>query len=286
MRAKLLLLVFCISGSVYSQKNNSTPDSLNVENKEKFELSLDIVSRYLWRGQCWGGDYIAVQPEVTYEVVPNLVLGFWATTNFQNDYSYPDGTPNKGYQEIDFSISYYFKDFLYINVADYYWPSVEKVPGVDNSFFNYGTNGVKTIDASINLNRTEGDFDYPFKATLSTLIAGNDFKYNSNGENPKQNFTTYLEAGYMFTFFKKSGINICVTPVIGAVLNNKAEYYTYADYGKVSFCNMGIEVLKEFEIGENGFKIPTSLNFIHNAASENTEVFGKNFLVGCLTFKY
>jgi hypothetical protein len=36
------------------------------------------------------------------------------------------------------------------------------------------------------------EYDFPLNATLSTLVAGNDFRYDQNGENPKQNLTTYF----------------------------------------------------------------------------------------------
>lgn len=284
MKVKLLFLLFCISFSVFSQEKDSKSDSLSIEKKRKVELKLDIVSRYLWRGQCWGGNHVAIQPTITYKGIEDWEFEFWATTNFKND-------ADKGYQEIDFSVSYSFNEYVYVQIADYYWPSVEKVDGEKNGYFYYGKNGVKTVDLSFNFDGTEEkDSKYPFKATISTLIAGNDFRKDSNGKSTSQNFTTYLEVAYKLTPFKKSSRNILKNiefkPVVGAVLNNKAEYYTYADYDKVSFCNMGVEVLKEFEVGEKGFKIPVSLNFIHNAASQNTEVYGKNFLVGCLRFEY
>jgi hypothetical protein len=284
MKYKLLVVVFCISASMFSQE----ADTLSIEKEKKLELSLDIVSRYLWRGQCWGGDYIAVQPTIEYAVTPKFSLGFWATTNFKDDYSYPDGTDGKGYQEIDLYVTYQINDFLQFQLWDYYWPSVSKVEAVDNGFFNYGKDGVKTVDAALYFDFSEG-YKYPFNATISTLVAGNDFRYDNNDENPKQNFTTYLEVGYTFTLFEESSIkaiqNIDIEPVIGAVLNNKAEYYSYADYDKVSFCNMGVKATKEIDLG-NGITMPLSLNYIHNAATKNTDTFGKNFLVAGISFSY
>ncbi len=290
MKYKLLFLnLIIISTTLFSQETKTATDTLNVEKEKKLSLTVDVVSRYLWRGQCWGGDYIAVQPTIEYAVTPKLTLGFWATTNFQSDYFYPDGvTSYKGYQEIDFYVTYQLNDFLQFQLWDYYWPSVEKVEGVDNGFFNYGKDGVKTVDAMLYFDFSEG-YKYPFNATISTLVAGNDFRYDSNDENPKQNFTTYLELGYTFTLFEKSSIiglqGIQLDPVIGAVLNNKAGYYSYADYDKVSFCNLGIKATKEIDLGK-GITMPLSLNYIHNGATQNTETFGKNFLVAGISFSY
>ncbi|MCF6132607.1 TorF family putative porin [Flavobacterium wongokense] len=288
MKFRLLVLLFCISGPIFSQENETVADTTNLEVEKKLELNLDIVSRYLWRGQCWGGNYVAVQPTIEYAFTPKFSLGFWGTTNFKKEYAYSDGTAYKGYQEIDFYLTYQINDFLQFQLWDYYWATVEKVEGVDNSFFDYGKNGVKTVDAILYFDFSEG-YRYPFNATISTLIAGNDFRYDSNDENPKQNFTTYLELGYTFTLFEKSSLKafqgIALEPVVGAVLNNKAAYYSSADYDKVSFCNLGIKTTKEIELGK-GITMPLWLNYIHNAASKNTEAFGKNFLVAGISFSY
>lgn len=290
MKYRLLFFhLILITTSIFSQETSMEAEKQSIEKERKLSLTIDVVSRYLWRGQCWGGNYIAVQPTIEYAVTPKLTLGFWATTNFKSDYFYSDGvTSYKGYQEIDFFATYQLTNFLQIQVWDYYWPSVEKVQGVDNGFFIYGKDGVKTVDAMLYFDFSEG-YKYPFNATISTLIAGNDFRYDSNDENPKQNFTTYLEVGYTFTFFQKSSIKVLhgieLNPVIGAVLNNKAHYYNYADYDKVSFCNLGIKASKKIDLGK-GVTVPLSLNYVHNAAKQNTETFGKNFLVAGISFSY
>lgn len=281
------ILLWCMFTTIgLSQEVNVSSDTIPNKN---IEFNLDVVSRYLWRGQCWGGDYVAFQPSLVYSVTPKLSFGVWATSNFKKDYFYPDGeTSYKGYQEIDCYASYQITDYLQIQVWDYYWPSVRKVEGVDNNFFNYGTDGVKTVDATLYFDFSEG-YKYPFNITLSTLVAGNDYRYDQNGENPKQNFTTYLEVGYTIALFNSTSNrllkNIELAPVIGAVLNNKAGYYSYADYDKVSFVNMGFKATKELAIG-NGIKMPLSLNYIHNGAKSNTSIFGKNFLVATVSFTY
>jgi hypothetical protein len=54
-------------------------------------------------------------------------------------------------------------------------------------------------------------------------------------------------------------------PLIVAVLDNKAAYYSYADFDKVSFCNLGIKATKEIYLGK-GITMPLSLNYVHNGA--------------------
>ena len=283
----VFILVWCLYTSLFfSQENKMGSDTIT---SKKIEFNLDVVSRYLWRGQCWGGDYVAIQPSIVYSITPKVSLGLWATSNLKNDYYYPDGeTSYKGYQEIDFYATYQITDFLQIQLWDYFWPSVRKVEGVDNNYFNYGKDGVKTVDATLYFDFSEG-YKYPFNVTLSTLVAGNDYRYDSNGENPKQNFTTYLEVGYSIALFENTTYrlfkNIELAPVIGAVLNNKAGYYSYADYDKISFINTGIKATKEVALGK-GVTMPLSINYIHNGAQTNTNVFGKNFLVATVSFTY
>lgn len=292
MKLNSLVFVFLfgmLSKYVNAQENKIVKDSVNLETEKRLSLNLDVVNRYLWRGQCWGGDYAAIQPTIEYRLTPKFTLGFWATTNFQNDYFYPDGdTYYKGYQEIDFYLIYQINDFLQFQLWDYYWPSVERIDGIDNRFLNYSNNSSKTVDAIWYFDFSEG-YRYPFNATISTFVAGNDFRYDRYGENPKQNFTTYLELGYTFSFFENSKYtalqNIEMSPVIGAVLNNQAEYYSFADYDKPSFVNLGITASKEIDLGK-GISMPISLNYTHNGASKNTEAFGKNFWITTVSFSY
>ena len=79
--------------------------------------------------------------------------------------------------------------------------------------------------------------------------------------------------------------NIELSQIVGAVINNKAAYYNYADYDQISFCIIGIKIDKEIDLG-NGIAMPFSLDYIHNAATKNTELFGKNFLVATISLKY
>ncbi|WP_157499491.1 hypothetical protein [Flavobacterium commune] len=280
----LMLGLFSLIG--FSQETQQQNDTI-VKDKKLF-LNIDIINRYLWRGQCWGGNYTAIQPTVEYEVVPKLSLGFWGTTNFKNEYFYPDGESlYKGYQEIDFYISYQINDFLQFQIWDYYWPSVSRVEGVSNKLFDYGPTSSQTVDAMLCFDFSEG-FQYPFNATISTLIGGNDYRYDSN-DNPKRNYTTYLELGYTFNLFENSSCktlqNIALVPVAGVVLNNKAEYYNFADYDRPSWVNLGAKATKEFDLGK-GITMPLSLNYVHNAATANTDFFGKDFLVAGISFAY
>lgn len=191
-----------------------------------------------------------------------------------------EGVYPKGYQEFDIYATYFITDFFNISLSDYYYPSLDKEEETNNKFFNYGEDAVKVLD--INLNVDFSEIWLPFNISLSTLIAGNDFRYDENDENPKRNYTSYIEIGYTFhPIFNTLNLN----STIGTVLNNKAKYYTYADYNKPTFVNLNLEFSKTFQLNNN-LNLPISLRYIHNAATKNIEPVGRNFIVTKLTLEF
>lgn len=260
------------------QKSGATD---TIVNDKKLNVKLEVLSRYIWRGQSWGGDYVVFQPTIEFALGKKGLLGVWGTTNFKKNYFYPDGSSYKGYQELNVYASYTLNKFLTLQLWDYYWPSVEKIAGKDNRFFNYGTNSVKTLDCILLFDFSE--VGLPFNVTISSLIAGNDFRYDSQGQNPKQNFTTYAEIGYtkenvLKGIHTKMLQDIHLAASAGMVFNNQAEYYTAGDYNKPSVVNLSLKTSKEFLLGKSS-AIPVSLTYTHNAATKNTETFGRNFII-------
>lgn len=275
------ILFLFLNLAAICQETEVKTDTIILTKVKKIDASFQVINQYIWRGQSFGGKNITIQTEMNYAITKKLTIGFWASSNFQKNYYFLDGNSGNGYQEIDLNLSYQINKFLKVQLSDYYWPTVETVDNIDNGYFNYSNNSVKTIDASLLLDFS--DIWKPVKITASTFLAGNDFSYDNDGQNPKQNFTTYLEIGYLYhNIFKKSikktMQNIDLEPVLGFVLNNKAQYYAAADYDKPSFINLGFKITKEFEIDKN-LRFPFYFNFTHNAASSNTEQFGKNFAV-------
>lgn len=281
-----LLALLCCFSIANAQEITPTNDSIPKEKEHQLTFSVDVANRYIWRGQSWGGDYPVVQPTIEYAPNDKWTFGIWATHNFKKEYYYDDGDPSdselagqtapKGYQEVDLYIKYNFTKYISLQLWDYYWPSVSKEEDIDNSFFNYGPNSVKTLVTELNFDYTETEF--PAHATLSTFIAGNDYYYNKDGE-PKQNYTTYFEMGYVISAF----MGIKIDPVLGAVLNNKAQYYAAGDYDRVSIVNLSVKASREFKLGHS-LKLTPFINYVHNGATKNTETFGANFLVFGITF--
>ena len=275
-------LIYQIPFASFGQETIVQNDSLASVKEKKWDVYADLLNRYIWRGQSYGGDYMTLQAGADYKITSKITAGVWGTTNFRKDYFYPDQVSYyKGYNEFDLTLSYQVNDYLSFQLADYYWPSLVNVEGVDNNFFNYGKDGTKTIDATWFFDFSEG-YKYPFNATISTLVLGNDFRYDANGDNPKQNFTTYVELGYTF---QNTIQGIEIGPTVGAVLNNQAEYYSAGDYNKISFINLSVKAARDFDMGK-GITIPTSLSYTHNAAAGNTENFSRNFLVFSIGLYY
>ena len=281
MKKSFLIFAFALTSSLtFAQeavKNTTAADDESV--KGTWDVNLDLASRYIWRGQSWGGNYPVAQLYGAYNLSNKWSLGLWTTHNFKKEYYDENGT-TKGYQELDFILNYAVNDFLTISLQDYYWPSTDRQEGVSNNFFNYGNDSSQTIDLMFMFNFTERGL--PLWFTSSTFIAGNDFKYKDEfDEKGKQNYTTYMELGYDIN----APFGVSLAPFFGLVLNNKAEYYNYADYDKPSFVNLGCKVSKEFKLSES-VVMSVWLNYTYNAADamENLQPLGQQFLVAGVTF--
>lgn len=274
-----MLIFVCIATSTMTIAQEVKDTTATESVKGTWDLNLDFASRYVWRGQSWGGNYPVTQLYGTYHVSDRWSLGFWATHNYKREYYDAAGT-TKGYKEIDLILNYRVNDFLTISLQDYYWPSTNFQEGVSNRVFDYGNTSSQTVDAMLTFDFT--DKGLPLWFTSSTFIAGNDFKYkDEDDEKGTHNYTTYMEAGYNFD----AALGICIAPVIGVVLNNKARYYNYADYDKPSFVNLGCKVSKEVKISRN-IVMPLWLNYTYNAADarENLGLIGHQFLIAGVTF--
>lgn len=280
MARKLLLLalLLAMAQKISAQENKSVKDSIKTYNEKNLFLGIDIVNRYVWRGQVSGGEFITFQPTVEYAFTNNFSLGIWATTNFNKNKYAQNGYSPKGYNEFNIYAVYSLNNYFNIELYDYYSPSLDDA--ADNNYFNYSVDGVKTLDLNFVFDFSE--IWLPFNTTISTLVAGNDFNYDKNNENPKQNYTTYIELGYTLKDLLKT---FQLKPTIGVVLNNQAEYYTYADYDKMSFVNLNLEISKIFELNNN-LNLPIAISYIHNAATKNTKDVGCNYLVAKLSLEY
>jgi len=280
-------LTFLSYQNINAQEVKTVADSTVTDTiKGTWDLNLDLASRYIWRGQSWGGNYPVVQAYGTYNVSEKFSLGFWATHNFrkqsleENDF----GTEYRGYKEIDLIANYGITNYLTASLQWYYWPTTERVEGVSNKLFDFGNSSVNTLDMMLMFDFTERKL--PLWFTWSTLIAGNDYRYRDDeDEKGTRNFTSYAEVGYNFDL----PLDITLSPVVGAVFNNKAGYYSYGEKDKVSFVNLGAKVSRDFKISEK-IIMPLWFTFTHNGASrefavpESTVSLRSNYFVFGATF--
>lgn len=198
-----------------------------------FSASLDIYSRYLWRGTDFGGSP-SIQPGISY-TIGGLEAGVWAayTTNGNQT------------QECDLYLSYtMLKDMVTITATDYFFP----MDGFMNNYFDYAdTTTGHVFELSASFNGTEN-------LPLGILIATNVFGADAKKENGDAYYSTYLELNYQFDHIKLfAGFN----PI-------KSGFY--GDH--VGFCNLGATIEKEIKLTDH-FSLPLSVSFITNPQKEN-----------------
>ena len=153
---------------------------------KQFEIApaADLVSSYVWRGVYQTGP--SVQPSIALSYA-GVSLTAWGSTDFSSI-----SDPDKG-KEFDLTLGYGIGGFS-IGVTDYWWAGEGKRYGnYSNSHYFEGTVGYNFGES------------FPLGITWSTMFAGGDKKADG-----KQQFSTYVEAGYAFNV-----LGVDVTPSIG-----------------------------------------------------------------------
>lgn len=226
---------------------------------------------------------MAFQPYVNYAFTDKLSVGLWATTNLSNDAG--------AYNEFDWSISYKLSPIVTILLSDYYWPATKKAHEKDvlnsrDSYFDYSEGSAQTLDFSILFDFS--DKGIPLDFQWSTLIAGNDYKYEDNG-NKSRAYSSYAELGYTYSL-KKKGIDF--RPFIGVAVINGGYYGTDANgTAGFAFSNVGLNIAKEFKISEN-YNLPIFIRYTNNDCGiQELDTYGnltktvRNFFSTGVTFK-
>lgn len=248
----MLILAFALTSSLtFSQ--DVTPETEEAE--PKFTAALDIVYPYFWRGMKYNGDKMAFQPYVDYSITDKLSVGVWATTNFSN--------AADAYNEFDWSISYQLTPIMSIMLSDYYWPATKKAHEEDslNSrdvYFDYSEGSAQTLDVFILFDFSKKGIPLDFQ--WSTLVGGNDYKYDDNG-NRSRAYSSYAEVGYTYSL-AKAGVDF--RPFVGAAVINGG-YYGVDANGEAgfTFSNVGLNVAKEFKISKN-YSLPVFIGYTNN----------------------
>ncbi|MDA3910468.1 MAG: hypothetical protein PF448_03815 [Bacteroidales bacterium] len=226
------------------------------ESKENpFSISLDIASRYVWRGTDFGGSP-SLQPGLEYSF-KGLTVGSWGafTTNLP------------GAQELDLYIGYTFlNDMISLTVTDYFFP--DETIGNDH-YFDYREDFTGHIfEAALSFNGSE---DLPLGFLIASNVYGADAKrLNDDGSVAGNQFSSYAELSYSFKF-----IDVFAGANLTAADTDKGESGFYGD--NLGFVNIGCTVSKDIKITE-AFSLPLSVSLINNPQSE------KVFLVATMSF--
>lgn len=206
-------------------------------------LSVDLMSRYVWRGTDFGGSP-SIQPGIEYNK-NGITIGVWG--------AYATNLP--GVQEADLYISYTINDMFSITLTDYYFPDELS----DYSYFDYknATTG-HILEATLGFNGTE---DFPLSVLVATNFWGADAtKINSDGTAGSIQYSTYAELSYSLKYF-----DLFLGANLTSVDANIGESGFYGD--KVGIVNLGLSTSKEISI-TNSFKLPLTVSLITNPQAE------------------
>jgi len=199
------------------------------ERKHKFDFSLDIYSKHLWRGLS-NGTAPSIQPSLEYSF-NNFSAGTWLAVS-----------TNGSYQELDLFASYTRGSFK-VTLYDYFCP-VSPLQKID--FFEIRKDKTKhTFDLNI-------EYAQPNKHALSILVATMIFGDDLNKDNGKNQYSTFIQPTYTFLLHRTNILAFAgFTPFIS--------YYAQ----KPAFVNTGITIKRTFKVKEK-YSLGTQLKFVYN----------------------
>ncbi|MBI9038199.1 MAG: hypothetical protein JEY97_08720 [Bacteroidales bacterium] len=266
MKKKMISFLIIALTCIY---NVSFAQDTIVSKKVEFDVSGDLMSRYVWRGTQFGGSSPCIQPAVAVKI-KNFEAGIWGS------YSLGGVNPN---QEFDFYLSYTFANDMFTAIfTDYFFPTED----TNYKYFDYkDTSTGHILEGSLMFNGTD---KIPFSLLLAVNFYGADaIKLNDNPNSPDFNkrkgiqYSSYVELGYSTKINETE-----LSAFAGLTLNSqkKANISTgfigeTGFYGKkAGFVNLGITGAKEIKISKN-YSLPVSVSAIVNPMSEKVYlVFG------------
>lgn len=230
---KLILCAALILMSVLPANAQET------EKKSPFSGSVELTTKYLWRGQEYGE-------------APT----FFPTLNFSTGglciYATGAYTFDNSWREADLGVSYSLGDFT-IGVVDYYYPTMV---GENDSYFNYKN---KETGHALDGCLSYAPSSLPISIMVSTFFYGADKK-----ENGDQAWSTYAELGYHHSFTESDMLSVA----LGASLNKSL--YNNFETG-FSIVNIALKYQREIYAAKR-FSIPASVQYVVNPQKE------KNYL--------
>ncbi len=246
-KSLLALIIFLlIKNFVVAQDEDTVKQS-------PFNVSLDLVSRYVWRGMDIG-DSPSIQPGFSYNY-KNFSIGTWGA--FALNFA--------GAQEVDLFASYTIKNVVTIAVTDYFFPSET----ITYQYFDYNqttTGHIFELSASFN-----GTKKIPLTFLLGTNVYGADaVRLDSDSTVTGIQYSTYAEFGYSYSI---------VNAFIGFNLTTPDKSMNETGFYGDSFgvINIGLKVTKEVRISKS-YSVPIYVSLISNPQRQ------KIYLVAGISF--
>lgn len=253
-RLFVVLYLMAMSIASFGQENKEgqsevpTPEHNNWSTNKRmsnFHLGLDVQTKYLWRGM---------------EMIPEASApALFPCINYQLNglYVYAMGgyDVNGKYAEVDFGISYSWKD-LTVAINDYYYPTIN---GKDDEYLGGMYNG-HWLEAAV----TYALEKLPLWITISNFFSGDDDKYAMDNGEMKQAYSTYIEVGTYYDFLDNNRISMAL-----GMTPNKSCYTNYQK--DFAVCNIDLKYTYNVRFG-NGWSLPLSAEYVYNP------VFDKSFM--------
>lgn len=208
------------------------PATLMAQDKVKFDLNVDFVSKYIWRGQDLGG--VSVQPSASV-AYKGLSLTVWGS----------DGFKSKDGEEFDLILAYETGNFSF-SLTDFWCQPSD----ADYDYFEYGANSTAHVfEAQIGY-----DFGM-FALNWATNIGGAD-GVNKDG---KRAYSSYVSATVPFSL-----LGIDWAAEVGA--SPWATSY-YENVNGFTVCDLSLGASKDIKITQD-YSMPIFAKATYNPATE------------------
>ena len=233
----LIFFLFLSSRNGFAEISDSTIFADAINGKESpIEASLGLSTKYVWRGIEYGTGAVTFA-KISYQKrkFDAYLEGVYST--------------NGSHSEVDLGIGYTYK-WLYIGLADYYYPSA--VSNKDK-YFNLAN---RSTGHYIEMNSILRPTKIPLQLTLSSYVFGADKNLNGG-----QAFSSYAELAYFYKFKD----NNVLTLTLGSSLNKG--FYTDYESG-FNIINVSLKYETKFTLG--CFHLPVSASYIVNPYREKS----------------
>lgn len=202
----------------------------------KLDLSADLVSSYIWRGQDCAGFSIQPGASLTWEKL-GLSLDAWASVELMGN-----GNAWANMTEFDWILAWNIEG-LTLGVTDYNFCGGKYFSG-----WKWNSEATHQLEANI-------AYDFGKVAvSWNTLLAGPDHRMNDKGE-LERNYSTYAEISAPWQLGEMSG-----SVAVGASLWE--DNFTAAGTDGFKVCNIALSAEKEI------FKLPFTASVIANPQSD------------------